>query len=61
MTAWVDGHYGVEPGFLGVPAIVDRFGVREVVELGLDARELEALRATAAGVQSRVAALSLED
>jgi malate dehydrogenase len=61
MTTWVDGEYGVEPGFLGVPAIVDRFGVREVVELGLDARELEALRATAAGVQSRVAALSLED
>ena len=35
VAAWVDGQYGIEGVYLGVPARLGREGVREVVELPL--------------------------
>ena len=50
MAAWVDGQYGIDGVYLGVPARLGREGVREVVELALTDGELAALRAAAEAV-----------
>jgi malate dehydrogenase len=53
VSAWVDGAYGIEGVYLGVPARLGRSGVREVVEVALDAGELEALRTAAEAVRGK--------
>jgi malate dehydrogenase len=55
VTTWVDGAYGIDGVFIGVPARVGREGVREVEELSLDDAELAALRAAADAVRARQA------
>lgn len=57
VSAYLDGQYGVEGIFLGVPAKLDRGGVREVIELPLSDREMEALARSAEGVRKRVSEL----
>ena len=51
VAAWVDGQYGIDGVYLGVPARLGRTGVQEVVELPLDGSELAALRAAAGAVR----------
>jgi len=53
ISAWVDGAYGIEGVFLGVPARLGRGGVQEVVEVELAAGELDALRTAAAAVRGK--------
>jgi len=53
VSAWVDGAYGIEGVYLGVPARLGRGGVEEVVELGLTAGELAALQTAAAAVRGK--------
>jgi malate dehydrogenase len=53
-SAYLQGQYGVEGIFLGVPARLGREGVTEILELPLSEREMEALRQSARGVQQRV-------
>jgi malate dehydrogenase len=53
VSAWVDGPYGIEGVYVGVPAKVGREGVSEVVELDLTDEELSALRAAADAVRGR--------
>ena len=53
VAAWVDGQYGIDGVYLGVPARIGRDGVREIVELPLAPVELTALRAAAAEVGAR--------
>jgi malate dehydrogenase len=53
VSAYVDGHYGVEGVWLGVPARIGREGVREIVELPLAEDELAALRRAADAVRVR--------
>ncbi len=53
VSAWVDGAYGIEGVYLGVPVRVGRAGVQEVVELDLTAGELAALRIAADAVRGR--------
>jgi len=53
VSAWVDGAYGIEGVYLGVPAALGSEGVREVVELDLAPEELEGLRAAAGAVRSK--------
>lgn len=55
VTTWVDGAYGIDGVFIGVPARVGRDGVQGVVELALDDDELAALRAAADAVRARQA------
>lgn len=55
VSAWVDGQYGIEGVYLGVPARLGREGVRDVVELPLADDELAALRAAAADIRARQA------
>ncbi len=53
VAAWVDGQYGIDGVYLGVPARIGRSGVHEVVELPLDDAELAALRAAGGAVWAK--------
>ncbi len=53
VSAWVDGAYGVEGVYLGVPARLGRGGVEEVVELALTTDERAALQTAAAAVRGK--------
>jgi malate dehydrogenase len=53
VSAWVDGAYGIEGVYLGVPARVGRDGVEEVVEVDLAPDELAALRTAAVAVRGK--------
>ena len=55
VCAWVDGEYGIDGVYLGVPARLGRGGVEEVVELPLADGELANLRAAAEAVRSKQA------
>jgi malate dehydrogenase len=55
VSAYVDGPYGIEGVWLGVPARIGREGVREVVELSLAEPEMVALLAAAEAVRARQA------
>ena len=62
VCAWVEGQYGINDVYLGVPARLGRGGVREVVELPLTDAELANLRQAAEAVRSKqvdVAKLSI--
>jgi len=53
VSAWVEGAYGIEGVYLGVPARLGRAGVVEVVEIALADGELAALRAAAEAVRGK--------
>ncbi len=53
VSAWVDGAYGIEGVYVGVPAKIGREGVYEVVELELAEEELAALRTAADAVRGK--------
>jgi malate dehydrogenase len=54
VSAYLQGEYGIEDLFLGVPAVLGRGGVLEIVELNLSERERSALSAAAAAVRRRL-------
>jgi malate dehydrogenase len=51
VSAWVDGAYGIEGVYVGVPVKIGRGGVYEIVELELADDELAALRTAADAVR----------
>jgi malate dehydrogenase len=53
VSAWVEGAYGIEGVYVGVPAKLGREGVSEVVELELADDEVAALRTAAEAVRGR--------
>jgi malate dehydrogenase len=53
VSAWVEGAYGIDGVYLGVPARLGRAGVAEVVELPLADDELVALRSAAEAVRGK--------
>lgn len=55
VSTLVDGHYGLSDVCLGLPAIVGQEGVREVLEIPLDADEESRLRASAEKMKSIIA------
>ena len=52
--ALLDGEYGVKGLFIGVPAILGKNGVEEVIEMDLTDAEKEALKNSVAAVQKTV-------
>ena len=57
VSAYLDGQYGINGIFLGVPARLVRGGIGEIIELTLSKREAEALARSAEGVGKRVSEL----
>lgn len=57
VCAWVEGQYGIEGVFLGVPARLGRGGVEEIVEIPLKRDELAALHDAAEAVRAKQADL----
>jgi len=53
VCTWLCGEYGLRDLYLGVPAVLGREGVREVVELPLEDRELADLRRAALIIDAR--------
>jgi L-lactate dehydrogenase len=41
VSAYLDGEYGQKDIYIGVPAVVNRSGIREIVELKLNEEETE--------------------
>lgn len=54
VSAMLEGEYGLEGLFLGVPAVLGRDGVIEVVEQRLSESELRGLRAAATAIEERL-------
>ncbi len=54
VSAYLQGEYGIEDLFLGVPAVLGRSGVLEIVELTLSEEERSALRSAAEAVRRRL-------
>ena len=57
-TAYLEGEYGIDGLYMGVPVKLGAGGVEEIVELELDEDERAALRASADAVRDVVGVLS---
>jgi len=57
-TAYLEGEYGVDGLYFGVPVKLGAAGVEEIVKLRLDTEEKKALRASAAAVRDVVGVLT---
>ena len=51
VSGYCEGHYGINGLYIGTPAIVGREGVREVIELNLNEKELERMQHSASVLQ----------
>ncbi len=54
-STWIDGAYGIEGVYCGVPVQLGAGGVTKIIELDLNADELAALQASAANVVQGIA------
>jgi L-lactate dehydrogenase len=52
VSARLEGQYGEENLCIGVPAVINREGIREVIELPLDEEEAESFRHSAETLRS---------
>lgn len=59
VSSYLDNYHGVSDVFLGVPCIVDRSGIRGVLNLNLTKEEEELFRGSAAKLKSIIEDLSL--
>ncbi len=57
-TAYLEGEYGIEGLYMGVPVKLGSAGIEEIVELDLSEAEQEAMRASAEAVRDVVSVLS---
>lgn len=58
-AAWLEGEYGLDGLFIGVPVKLGAGGVEEVLEVGLTDDELRALRSSAEDVRETMETVSL--
>ena len=56
--SWVNGEYGINDVFLGVPTMLGSNGVTKIVELELNDNELNALKSASNAVKSKVEELN---
>ena len=52
VSVYLDGEYGLQDVYLSAPAIINRTGAKEIVEIKLEKEEQEALERSAAVVKS---------
>jgi malate dehydrogenase len=57
-TAYLEGEYGIDGLYMGVPVKLGRDGAEEIVELDLDEDETRALAASADAVRDVVGVLT---
>ena len=57
-TAYLEGEYGIDGLYMGVPVRLGAGGIEAIVELELDDAEREALEASAAAVREVVGVLT---
>jgi len=58
VCAWLEGEYGINDVYLGVPAKLGKRGVTEIVEYDLTTTELDALREASKAVKDKVSELN---
>ena len=58
VCAWLEGEYGINDVYLGVPAKLGKGGVTEIVEYDLTTSELDALREASKAVKDKVSELN---
>ncbi len=56
--SWVDGEFGINDVYLGVPTMLGSEGVTKVVEINLEKNELDALKTASKAVKSKVEELN---
>jgi malate dehydrogenase len=57
-SVYLQGEYGIDGLFVGVPVKLGREGVRQIIELSLTAEESAALKNSAAAVEDLVDAMA---
>ena len=57
-TAYLEGEYGIDSLYMGVPVVLGATGIERIVELDLDDAEQQALQASADAVHEVVGVLS---
>ena len=57
-TAYLEGEYGIEGLYMGVPVVLGATGIERIVELDLDESERDALKASADAVRDVVSVLT---
>ena len=57
-TAYLEGEYGIDGLYIGVPGVLGSKGIERVVELDLDDAEQQALKASADAVREVVSVLT---
>lgn len=59
VSTLMEGEYGITDAFCGVPAILNRYGVVDIVELHLNEKEEEALQASVKVIKENIKKLGL--
>ena len=57
-TAYLEGEYGIDGLYMGVPVVLGSDGIERIVELDLDESEQAALKTSADAVREVVAVLT---
>jgi malate dehydrogenase len=57
-TAYLEGEYGIDGLYMGVPVVLGSKGIERIVELDLDDAEQQALKASADAVREVVSVLT---
>ena len=58
VCAWLEGEYGINDVYLGVPAKLGKGGVTEIVEYDLNTTELDALREASKALKDKVSEIN---
>jgi malate dehydrogenase len=58
-SAWLEGEYGISGVFCGVPVKLGSSGIKQIIQLNLSSKELEALKNSAEDVRRNIRKLSL--
>ena len=61
VSAYLDGQYGHDDVYISVPSVINKDGVREVVELPLDKGEKEKFDKSVVVMKENIAKLDLEN
>jgi malate dehydrogenase len=58
-AAWLEGEYGIENVFLGVPVVLGAKGIERIIEFKLTEDEKEAMKLSVEAVKKQMAATGI--